>query len=574
MDTEFILYCDESGNSGPNYLDAGQPFYVLAGWWIPVDALVDVTIKLEEIRAMRADKNYVPSSPLDVWEVKATSLVKRAGGQRILTDLFKFLGQRGCIPTYLIAEKRFVVAAKIVETFLDPAYNDAFSMGFTGDFKTKLQIANDIYDEVDDSVANAFAIAYRSPTAESLSQSLSEVVREIKSTINPELAEAFKGCDAKIDEISRDEAAGAAMWNGAAGTLNLPCLVSFLMLVEYNAKSANIRLQKLIHDQQLQYEHGYNEIFNALSSGKDRAIKLPDVAIPLGKINHIPEFEMADSKLNPLMQAPDLLAGTINHLFKKVASNQELSDCEKELGQYVLPPLLFDEIPKLTWPILSNKLHVETFKSIFECYDMEVVKKSEVNNTGPAKPAPMFPKVGGLGDGTPKKPFTFPAFALVNKSDGKSASLPLKDDSENRCFIPLFLRRDAATAFVKQHLNHDFEVIEFDAPTVDDFQNLLDMACEYADFVVVDPADEVKEISVLFQFKSQFAEVIDRVKRVAKSGVSNLIYQTHRINEANCFSMLVSSGKYVAGVEGCTEVYEGITREAAIEKLTATMASQ
>ena len=44
------VYCDESGNSGPNYIDIPQPFYVLAGWLIPHSHVVEVNIAIDEFR--------------------------------------------------------------------------------------------------------------------------------------------------------------------------------------------------------------------------------------------------------------------------------------------------------------------------------------------------------------------------------------------------------------------------------------------------------------------------------------------------------------------------------------------
>ena len=109
-----IIYCDESGNSGPNYLDEAQPFYVLAGWVVPTNSIIDVSIELEKLRASQVQKNYTPKSPLDAGEVKSSALLKSRAGQRKLVELFRSLEERGCIPMYLVAEKRFCVAAKIV----------------------------------------------------------------------------------------------------------------------------------------------------------------------------------------------------------------------------------------------------------------------------------------------------------------------------------------------------------------------------------------------------------------------------------------------------------------------------
>ena len=256
-----IIYCDESGNSGPNYLDEAQPFYVLAGWVVPTDAITDVAIHLEKLRASHVQSNYTPKSPLDAGEVKSSSLLKSRQGQRKLVRLFQTLGQLGCIPMYLIAEKRFCIAAKIVETFLDPAYNNAFAMGFTGESVTKIQIANDLYECLPESTIRQFAEIYRNPTTESLKESLNQVVSDVRDTMNEELAVGFEGCLSGIEEIAEPEIEAAKMWNGVVGTLNMPCLISFLMLVEHNAKQGLFSLAKLVHDEHAHYEQGYEQIF-------------------------------------------------------------------------------------------------------------------------------------------------------------------------------------------------------------------------------------------------------------------------------------------------------------------------
>ena len=229
---------------------------------MPSDSITDVSIELEKIRASQVQSNYTPKSPLDAGEVKSSSLLKSRQGQRKLVTLFQNLGQLGCIPMYLVAEKRFCVAAKIVETFLDPAYNEAFAMRFTGETVTKIQIANDLYDHLPDSTLRQFAEVYRNPTTQSLTESLKQVVSDVRQKINEELAAGFEGCLPGIDEIAETEIEAAKMWNGVVGTLNMPCLISFLMLVEHNAKQGLYSLAKLVHDEHAHYENGYEQIFN------------------------------------------------------------------------------------------------------------------------------------------------------------------------------------------------------------------------------------------------------------------------------------------------------------------------
>lgn len=50
MKESSLIYCDESGNDGPNYLNEQSPFYVLAGWVVPANAIVEATIEMESLR--------------------------------------------------------------------------------------------------------------------------------------------------------------------------------------------------------------------------------------------------------------------------------------------------------------------------------------------------------------------------------------------------------------------------------------------------------------------------------------------------------------------------------------------
>src|SRR4030042_4894036 len=110
-DKKAIFYCDESGNSGPNYIDQNKPFYTLAAWSVPYKRIVDASVAVEEHR-----KKYSPQAD----ELKAANLMRSANGKRGIMSLLRTLGHLGCVPIYEVLEKRYCVAAKIIETFLDP----------------------------------------------------------------------------------------------------------------------------------------------------------------------------------------------------------------------------------------------------------------------------------------------------------------------------------------------------------------------------------------------------------------------------------------------------------------------
>lgn len=102
------LYCDESGNSGGNYLDPQQPFYVLAGWLIQKDQ----RFKVDGI-VRRYLKEYYPEKT----ELKGAEILKSNQGQKIANQLFHEVGKLGCVPLYIIAEKNTVSLEKLLKHF-------------------------------------------------------------------------------------------------------------------------------------------------------------------------------------------------------------------------------------------------------------------------------------------------------------------------------------------------------------------------------------------------------------------------------------------------------------------------
>lgn len=574
-----IIYCDESGNSGPNYLDEAQPFYVLAGWVVPTDSITDVSVQLEKLRASQVQGNYTPKGPLDAGEVKSSSLLKSWQGQRKLVDLFQELAKLGCIPMYMVAEKRFCIAAKIVETFLDPAYNSAFAMRFTGETVTKIQIANDLYDHLPESTLRQFAEVYRNPTTQSLTESLEQVILDVREKINDELAAGFEGCMKGIDEIAESEIEAAKEWNGLVGTLNMPCLISFLMLVEHNAQHGGYTLAKLVHDEHAHYGHGYEQIFNNFLHAKDFAVRLPHSEVAMGKIKNIPAFEIADSRINPVMQAPDFLAGTVNYLFRKLKSGKSLTDLEKELGRFVLTPMLMAKVPKLTWPVLSDQMLAQSTKAAAELYP-ELKRESAAPNASarlfpPITPKPVFPPKARSSEVPRQEKFSFdpPVFVLIGRNTDSPLILPDPfSEQVEKYVVPVFSSNELAEEFNSKAdgiFNEPMMIEEFGIPKLGVFVEMLDFCGRVAHAVVFDPHTEQPKWTSLHHLRDSLSASLDRVQRVIKSGAQNLVYQVHDVDGLQFASALTSSGDYVAGFLPDGKAYSGRTRQEAVDALLA-----
>lgn len=126
------LFLDESGNTGADWLNRDQRFFAHGGWLVPDQG--DVTLIFEEIRAL-VNKG--------IRELKWKSFAKRSG---VLLTPFSDLVLAGCVPVCWVMDKRYVIAAKIVETFLDPEYLDGAPAALTGASRYKKNLAGQVLD--------------------------------------------------------------------------------------------------------------------------------------------------------------------------------------------------------------------------------------------------------------------------------------------------------------------------------------------------------------------------------------------------------------------------------------------
>lgn len=94
---KYTVFCDESGNSGGNYLDLNQPFFVIAGWIVP-NTILKNTAFIDEC----ASSLGVPG------ELKSNKLLNRKKARREFINLFEQLGESGCVPVFVFAEKNIV----------------------------------------------------------------------------------------------------------------------------------------------------------------------------------------------------------------------------------------------------------------------------------------------------------------------------------------------------------------------------------------------------------------------------------------------------------------------------------
>jgi len=158
------FFCDESGQTGSNYLDSTQPFYILGGWLKPDD------INSEKFKTELA-------SIIAGKEIKASRLVKNPKGRATLLKLIKLAINYNLIPVYCIVEKRFAISARMVDELLDPEYNDFVPYSITYDEWgiSKYDLAIMFYGLPDD-IINEFAKSYSNHDISGIMNSVNRMV--------------------------------------------------------------------------------------------------------------------------------------------------------------------------------------------------------------------------------------------------------------------------------------------------------------------------------------------------------------------------------------------------------------
>jgi hypothetical protein len=110
-----VIYTDDSGNTGPELLDANQPFGATAF------VLLDPSAE-ERVRA--AIPVLLENLAQRPKELKFSGLAKRKSGASFIASLMRLISESGAQLYFSLTEKRYLAATIIVEAFLDPICND------------------------------------------------------------------------------------------------------------------------------------------------------------------------------------------------------------------------------------------------------------------------------------------------------------------------------------------------------------------------------------------------------------------------------------------------------------------
>ena len=245
---------------------------------------------------------------------------------------------------FIVAEKRYCLAAKIVEAFFDNEYNDRVSTQLSWNNHIKKIIAEIIYNISEGSIEK-FAEVHKSPSIANIKGAQIQLINEFRKNGYDQLAYAVEGSDNHLDKILEEETYTAiGMEKKALKTLNLPVFVSFIQLIEQFSRAIDFKKVRMIHDEVAQFQRVFPEIFEMYAKSKSKETLIfsngAEMVFSTIKLRH---FEMGDSKKHPLIQAGDILSSTLNSYLTKVNNHEGIEPELKDIGEFIIGSILVNE---------------------------------------------------------------------------------------------------------------------------------------------------------------------------------------------------------------------------------------
>lgn len=334
MGKKIKFYCDESGNTGVNYIDKENPFFVLGGW-LDINNKMDDCDFLDNLKKLLESKN----------EFKAKRLNKSVKGRRKMIEIINFLQENNLYPVLAIVDKRFATAARINSVLLDHEYNDLVDPRLERDeCDISLYELAEFMDKLSDRTLDKFASSYRDCDANTMKDCINDISKELHALGHESIAQIIKNSIVKIECNLKDEAINKK--EQAPNIFALNCLLRLINNICNNSKKYEV---DFIHDEQLQYGENINSMVSTLAKNKNDRIRFAHKS-EIVFYKSIKSFSFAKSEEVLLVQGADILVGSINYILKMLLNNKEMDCSTRELfeqiqpylyGQYCKPTLTF-----------------------------------------------------------------------------------------------------------------------------------------------------------------------------------------------------------------------------------------
>lgn len=329
---KWLLYCDEAGNAGSNWLDTAQPYHVEAGWLVGPSNRAAFQSAIEDA-----------ATQTQAGELKGSTLLRRPSGVATIVRLLKKLGASGGLPFFIIADRRFCIAGKAVDTFLDPSTNPAAEWLPTSACHRRQDVW-EIVSALPDEALATFAEAYRAPSPEGFENAIRALVDGLRAAdAGTALINSFQAALPHAAAIcQRETHASVDSSHGVATALNTPVFFHLVKKADRFMDTKKGHQMVVVHDEIRSFEDALRrtvEILSFPAGATPEYVGHDSELVRLG-VQNVARFETAASSSVQGLQAADLLASSVARLARDLRHGRSWSDELHELAHLILPALM------------------------------------------------------------------------------------------------------------------------------------------------------------------------------------------------------------------------------------------
>ncbi len=324
MTQDFTLFVDESGNAGANLLDA-HPFFTLVG----------VAARDQDVPALdaRLATVFAASDPNPATELKGSQAINQ-DRLTYVEDVAAITFNAGQPILWSVIERRFMIAAIIVDNFFDHVYNDAVGPEWTYPSEARQGLANHLYRNLSDATLRLAATALVHGDATGIRQLLVATQHDLAAAppfAHIDAKAALQGVAPHIEELADALATVHARQpsdplQSHTGTLRSPNLTAFFEMVnraEDHYRTIPHARVKILFDSSGQFDEAFAYLRELLANARDSELRFPDRPPIIFGHRAVAEFQVGDSKAHPLIRAADLFAAGIRQVFELFASQAQ-----------------------------------------------------------------------------------------------------------------------------------------------------------------------------------------------------------------------------------------------------------
>lgn len=325
-----VLICDESGNTGSDYMNGDQQVFVYAGLLLETHKLPQLRESIDEV-----DRLYPGAN-----EKKGAALLKENMGRRALARFIRSALAMGGTPIYSITEKKFSVSSRMVQTFFDPLINPAASSLHPDDATSRKQLAL-VLANLPDYYLNLFVDAFHDPSAEAFRKSITSLIRAMKSRHQNFLAKVLMAQLEALPNLVESELDDTEIWGGRRSkgiSINVGAFFSFLQMADTATKIIGNPPTEVLHHQISSLESALRVVWLYAKSNRPPRVLLDGREIRYG-LTALQSMRFVGATEEVAIRAADFLAAATRGLVELCVRLKPWGPNFNELGALIGPTL-------------------------------------------------------------------------------------------------------------------------------------------------------------------------------------------------------------------------------------------